>query len=352
MFEWQERPHSRLNPLTGEWVLVSPQRTERPWQGKIEAQETAAPLRYDPDCYLCPGNPRAGGERNPQYTATFAFDNDFPALVPETPVARFDDAGLRVAESEPGVTRVLCFSPDHDLTLARMDTAAIEGVIDAWQHQNAELGGRAAINYVQIFENRGAMMGASNPHPHCQIWANHRRPDEIIKEQAGQEKWVAEHASCLLCDYLAREQQSEQGDRIVCSNGGFVTIVPFWAVWPYETLIIGRRHFPNLGDLTADERRDLAAILKETLTRYDNLFQSPCPYSMGFHQSPSDGQPHEAWHFHAHFYPPVLRSATVRKFMVGYELLAMPQRDITPELAAERLRSLSSVHYSSRAGNR
>lgn len=334
-----------MNPLTGEWVLVSPQRTERPWQGKIERPETPAPLRYDPDCYLCPGNPRAGGQRNPPYTGTFAFDNDFPALVPDTPVARFDDAGLRVAESEPGITRVLCFSPDHDLTLARMEIAGIESVINAWQRENAELGARPMLNYVQIFENRGAMMGASNPHPHCQIWANHRLPGEIVKEQAAQEEWLKQRASCLLCDYLSRE---EPGERVVCGNASFVTLVPFWALWPFETLVIARRHFPNLGDLTADERRDLAAILKETLTRYDNLFESPCPYSMGFHQCPCDGKPHGAWHFHAHFYPPVLRSATVRKFMVGYELLAMPQRDITAESAAKRLRSLSSVHYSGR----
>lgn len=339
MFEWQQHPHSRLNPLTGEWVLVSPQRTARPWQGEIERAEHPAPLPYDPACYLCPGNERAGGHRNPRYEHTFVFTNDFPALVPETPPSHFDESGLQVAEAEPGITRVLCFSPIHDLTLARMETAAIVNVVDEWRAQNAELASMPLVNYVQIFENRGQMMGASNPHPHCQIWASHRIPNEISKEQASQRAWMKSKSTCLLCDYLALEKSSE---RVVAANAGFTALVPFWAVWPFEILIISARHFGNLADLTARDRDDLADILKRVTTRYDNLFESPCPYSMGFHQAPSDAENHDEWHFHAHFLPPVLRSATIRKFMVGYELLAMPQRDITPESAAARLRECHS----------
>jgi UDPglucose--hexose-1-phosphate uridylyltransferase len=342
MLEFQERPHSRFNLLTGEWVLVSPQRTQRPWQGQVERAEKPESIVYDPACYLCPGNLRAGNHRNPPYTGTFAFDNDFPVMVPGTPLQRSDEMGLRVAETEPGMARVLCFSPVHDLTLARMDTSAIGGVIEAWHDQNAQLGAVPLVNYVQIFENRGQMMGASNPHPHCQIWASHRIPNEIQKEQVSQENWLQSRGRCLLCDYLAIERS---GERIVTENNGFVALVPFWAVWPFETLIVARRHVAGLGDLRADECADLADILKRVTTRYDNLFQSPCPYSMGFHQCPADGNEHEAWHLHAHFLPPVLRSATVRKHMVGYELLAMPQRDITPETAAAQLRSLPATHY-------
>jgi UDPglucose--hexose-1-phosphate uridylyltransferase len=342
MFEWQQRPHARLNPLTGEWVLVSPQRTARPWQGEIERVQHSPPLSYDPACYLCPGNERAGGHRNPPYQDTFVFTNDFPALVPDTPPGRFGDSELRVAEAEPGITRVVCFSPIHDLTLSRMTTAAIGNVVAEWCAQNRELGSMPLVNYVQIFENRGQTMGASNPHPHCQIWASHRIPNEIAKEQASQRGWMKSKSTCLLCDYLALENNSE---RVVTANAGFVALVPFWAVWPFEILIVGRRHAGEISGLNAGERAELADILKRVTTRYDNLFESPCPYSMGFHQSPSDSEKHDEWHLHAHFLPPVLRSAAIRKFMVGYELLAMPQRDITPEEAAARLRELPDVHY-------
>jgi UDPglucose--hexose-1-phosphate uridylyltransferase len=253
-----------------------------------------------------------------------------------------NEGGLLVAEAEPGAARVLCFSPVHDLTLARMDPADIEAVVRAWREESARLGAEPAVNYVQIFENRGAMMGASNPHPHCQIWANHRIPSEVLKEQLAQESWVRSRGSCLLCDYLSLELG---GERIVALNEDFVALVPFWAVWPFETMIVARRHFSGFGEFRDGECGGLADILRQMTVRFDNLFESACPYSMGFHQCPSDGARHEEWHFHAHFYPPLLRSATVRKFLVGYEMLAMPQRDITAEAAAERLRSLSSVHY-------
>lgn len=297
---------------------------------------------YDPSCYLCPGNVRAGGHRNPQYTETFAFDNDFPALVPDTPPRRYDERELLVAEAEPGIARVLCFSPLHNLTISRMTNEAIEKVVEAWREQNEQLRAVPWVRNVQIFENRGQMMGASNPHPHCQIWANHRIPDEIRKEEQSQTDWLKKRGSCLLCNYLALELESE---RMVTQNEAFAAVVPFWAVWPFETMILARRHFAGLSDMRVEEHALLADILRQITTRYDNLFQSPCPYSMGFHQQPFDSEHGGSWHFHAHFYPPVLRSANVRKFMVGYELLAMPQRDIRPELAAERLRSLPARHY-------
>jgi UDPglucose--hexose-1-phosphate uridylyltransferase len=341
LLEWQGRPHCRLNPLTGEWVLVSPQRTERPWQGQTEAVTAPAPV-YDPSCYLCPGNERAGGHRNPPYTGTFAFENDYPALLADTPESHWERAGLMVAEGERGVCRVLCFSPRHDLTVARMPVPEIQEVIAAWRHEDAELSALPFVRYVQIFENRGQMMGASNPHPHCQIWANQRIPNEITKEQKAQQDWFSQRKHCLLCEYLALE---EAGERLVAANAGFVAVVPFWALWPFETMVIARRHVGAMAELSEVECAELADILKQVTTRYDNLFRTSCPYSMGFHQRPLQIAETDGWHFHAHYYPPVLRSATIRKFMVGYEMLAMPQRDITPEAAAERLRSLPAVHY-------
>lgn len=340
MFDLKQHPHRRYNPLTREWVLVSPQRSERPWQGQLEKSGSAVEPTYDPECYLCPGNERAAGARNPQYDGTFVFDNDFAALRPDTPPGRMSEADLLVAEAEPGICRVVCFSPRHDLAIARMNVDQLRAVVDTWTEQYRELGGLPAINWVQIFENRGAMMGASNPHPHCQIWANQTAPNEARKESIAQAEFHADRNRCLLCSYLSEELKS--GERLVCANESFQALVPFWAVWPFETMIVSKRHLTALDELAEEERDRLADILKQVTTRYDNLFATPFPYTMGFHQRPTDGQLHPEWHFHAHFYPPLLRSATVRKFMVGYELLGMPQRDITPELASSRLREVGS----------
>ncbi|HEX6504340.1 MAG TPA: UDP-glucose--hexose-1-phosphate uridylyltransferase [Terriglobales bacterium] len=340
-----EKPHRRFNPLTGAWVLVSPQRLERPWQGQVETPVTPPAADYDPDCYLCPGNARAAGQRNPNYTSTHAFTNDFSALVPDASPTRCDEAGrgLLVAEGESGICRVVCFSPRHDLALSRMQVPGIVAVVDLWAAQWNELGTRPDINYVQIFENRGELMGCSNPHPHGQIWASQKIPDEPRKEQQAQIAYHEKNGSCLLCDYLGLEHQQKQ--RIVCENPHFVAIVPFWAVWPFETMLIAKQHLRDITGLDHSARTALAEILKELTVRYDNLFATSFPYSMGFHQAPTDGSPHPEWHLHAHFYPPLLRSATIRKFMVGYEMLAEPQRDMTPEVAAEHLRAVSHVHY-------
>ena len=343
MFDLSTHPHRRFNPLTREWVLVSPHRTKRPWRGQVEKAPREALNAYEPDCYLCPGNRRAGGNRNPDYTGTFVFDNDFAALLPETPAGRFDREGLLVAEGEPGRCRVICFSPRHDLTLARMEPEEIREVVDTWAEQFAELGGMPGIGYVQIFENRGAMMGCSNPHPHCQIWANASLPNEIRKELEAQRDYLAARGSQLLGDYLQLEIREKE--RVVIENDHFVVLVPFWAVWPFETMILSRGAAAGLDEFTEAERDALADILRRMAIRYDNLFEISFPYSMGFHQRPTDGERHPEWRFHAHYYPPLLRSATVKKFMVGYELLAMPQRDITPEAAAARLREMSERHY-------
>jgi UDPglucose--hexose-1-phosphate uridylyltransferase len=330
-------PHRRLNRLTGEWLLVSPHRTARPWQGQVEEHPVERRPAYDPTCYLCPGNERAGGARTDEYTSTYVFDNDFAALKPDTPDLRLDVEGLLVARSERGICRVVCFSPRHDLTLGEMTPEAIGRVIDTWTGQYTELGAVDWVNHVLVFENRGAMMGASNPHPHGQIWANERLPNEPARESHQQQAYAA-RGGCLLCDYLAAELKEDE--RVVCHNDHFVTLVPFWAVWPFETLVLPRAHGGALTDLDAAERDGLADILRRTARRYDRLFDVTFPYSMGFHQRPTTGAGYPGWHLHAHFYPPLLRSATVRKFMVGYELLAQPQRDITPESAAQRLRHL------------
>jgi UDPglucose--hexose-1-phosphate uridylyltransferase len=335
MFDWTQDPHRRFNPLTREWVLVSPHRTQRPWQGQMEKETAAAQPDYDPTCYLCPGNSRAGGVRNPEYTSTFVFDNDFAALKPNTPLASFAKDGLLVAESEPGICRVVCFSPHHNLTIANMEPADLRTVVDTWVEQYVDLGSHPEINYVQIFENRGAMMGASNPHPHCQIWSSHALPNEIVKEQSSLLAWREERGTCMLCEY---ERLEQSGERLVEANEHFLTLVPFWAVWPFETMVIARRHVASIDLLTLPERDSLADILKRTTARYDRLFDVSFPYSLGFHQRPTDGAAHDEHHMHLHFYPPLLRSATVRKFLVGYEMLATPQRDITPEAAAQRLR--------------
>jgi UDPglucose--hexose-1-phosphate uridylyltransferase len=340
---WQA-PHRRYNPLRGSWVLVSPQRTQRPWQGEVTKRTVGELVHYDPTCYLCPGNSRAGGHQNPKYTGVFAFDNDYAALLPDAPhVSSPEHHPLLVAESESGRCRVLCFHPDHSLTLARMRVDDITRVIEAWTEETRTLRAMPEISHVQIFENRGAMMGASNPHPHCQIWATQHIPDEPLAELAAQKTYQVEHGSCLLCDYLKVE--IERAQRIVLENDSFAAIVPFWAVWPFETLVLSRRHIGSFEDFSVAERLALAELLKRLTTHYENLFEVSFPYTMGFHQRPTDGETHSAWHFHAHFYPPLLRSAEIRKFMVGFEMLGMPQRDITPEQAAQRLRDTPEKHY-------
>lgn len=345
--ELKTTPHRRFNPLTREWVVVSPHRTQRPWQGKTEALTPDNQPQFDPTCYLCPGNQRAGGVKNPVYESTYVFDNDYPALLPDAPDNTVDKAGLMVGRTERGLCRVGCFSSRHDLTIPRMSNVELLEVIEMWTSQYRQLGALDWVNHVQVFENRGAMMGASNPHPHCQIWANETLPNQPERELASQQEYRRTKKSCLLCDYLELEKNSR--DRIVSENSAFIALVPFWAVWPFETLLLSKRHLGAMTELSQHEQMELADILKRLTTRYDNLFEISFPYSMGFHQKPTDNGDHTEWHFHAHYYPPLLRSATVQKFMVGYEMLGTPQRDITPESAAERLRNLPETHYRDRA---
>lgn len=339
LLKFTELPHRRWNPLLGEWVLVSPQRTQRPWQGQLEAVRSQLPPQYDPHCYLCPGNDRAGGHRNPVYENIFVFENDFAALLPESEPVQMREGELLIAQTERGICRVVCFSPRHDLTISSMSQAEVERAVRSWKEQYADLSRLEWVKHIQVFENRGEMMGASNPHPHCQIWANAEMPNIPAMEANSMGEFARTHRRCLLCAYAEIEERT--GERIVCENDEFLSIVPFWAVWPFEVLVLSRRHVGNFADFNDSLESALADILRRVTARYDNLFCSPFPYSMGFHQQPPRAVESTQWHFHAHYFPPLLRSAEIRKFIVGYELLAGPQRDITPETAAKRLRSCS-----------
>jgi UDPglucose--hexose-1-phosphate uridylyltransferase len=341
-----DSPHRRYNPLTQEWVLVSPHRAKRPWQGQVNKVPEAFLPVYDPSCYLCPGNERAGGIKNPEYTGTFVFTNDFAALLPESGGDSEDHHPLFTAVSETGICKVICFSPRHDLTLPQLSPQEAEQVINTWSRETEELFKNPNIAYVQVFENKGALMGCSNPHPHSQIWSQSIVPNEPAKELISQKAYFQEHGTALLLDYLAEEQM--RVERILFSNDHFTALVPFWAIWPFEVMVVAHRQVATLFELSPAERRDLADIFQQVTIAYDNLFEISFPYSMGFHQSPNDKQEHPEWVLHAHFYPPLLRSATVKKFMVGYELMAMPQRDITAETAAARLRELPKIHYTKR----
>jgi UDPglucose--hexose-1-phosphate uridylyltransferase len=340
VIELRERPHTRWNPLAKRWVLVSPHRTQRPWQGHTETIPAFAGERYDPACYLCPGNARANGASNPAYAGTHVFDNDFAALRPTDPPFQYEDGLLRAA-GERGLSRVLIYSPDHSLTMSRMTQPEALAVIALWRAQFAEIERIDWVRSIMIFENRGAMMGASNPHPHGQLWANESVPDEIAIEAVSQAEYFEAHAETLLSRYVAQELRARE--RIVIENDHFAALVPFWAVWPFETMIVPKRAYGAIADQTPEEDAALAAALRDLTARYDNVFDTPFPYSMGLHQRPVNDSAQPGWHFHMHFYPPLLRSATVRKFLVGYELMAWPQRDITPEAAAKHLREVRGI---------
>ncbi len=342
MQDFNDNPHRRYNILTGEWVLVSPHRTKRPWQGKNEQPAAFSKMSYDENCYLCPGNKRASGDTNPNYKKPFSFTNDFSALLEGIPETKFTD-GLLKAESESGICKVVCFSPNHGLTLPIMKVEEIISVIQLWQEEFISLGKIKDINYVQIFENKGAVMGCSNPHPHGQIWAQRSIPEEIIKKTKQQKQYWKEHNKSLLTSYLEQELASKE--RILIEDEHFVALVPYWAVWPYETMIVPRRKVQTIAQLSEEEIRSFAKIIKILTIKYDNIFKTSFPYSAGIHQAPTDKLGYEEWHMHMSFYPPLLRSSTVKKFMVGYEMFANPQRDITAEQAASKIKSQSDVHY-------
>ena len=342
MSPFDTMPHRRRNPLTGEWVTVSPQRAERPWQGEETAGVPASVSAYDPECYLCPGNTRATGASNPHYVGPWAFDNDFPALcdAEATPVQSYPlsvsggDPELFTASPVAGRCRVLCYHPDHRKTLSTLSKDEASAVVALWVEEVRSL--RAQYQWVQVFENRGMAMGCSNQHPHGQIWAVDSLPNEAVKELAQQQAWFDAHGSLLLRVY--RDQEVALGDRLVVDNTYWTAIVPYWAVWPFETLVLPRRHIEHLDALQPDEQRALADLLGTLMRGYDTFFNTPCPYTMGWHGAPGM-RAMPSWQLHAHIYPPLLRSASVRKHMVGYEMLSEVQRDLTPELAAARLRN-------------
>ena len=345
-FNQKQHPHRRYNPLLDEWILVSPQRASRPWQGQTEKRTEEKLPAHDEHCYLCSGNLRINGEKNPEYKGVYVFANDFGSLMKEEVESSFESSGFFTLQPERGINRVICFSENHSLTLPEMETDDIKKVVDVWQKQYEELGSLDYINHVQIFENKGQMMGCSNPHPHGQIWAQSSIPSIIAKTQENLKKYFEKNGTSLLEDYIKKEL--EINERIILENEDFVAIVPFWAVWPYETMIVSKRKLENLLQFSEAEKQSLASMIKDVTTKYDNLFEISFPYSAGIHQSPTDGDPHPEWHFHMHFYPPLLRNAEVKKFMVGYEMLAEPQRDITPEQSAQVLKGLSVVHYKSK----
>ncbi len=337
-------PHMRVNILTGEKVLVSPHRSKRPWQGKQEEVAVDKKNEYEPECYLCPGNTRADGTQNPDYQQNFTFVNDFSALLKDSSTAVDNEDDLLIKEGIRGICKVLAFTSRHDLTLATMPEEDIVTVVKLWQKEFDELRQNDWIKYIQIFENKGAIMGCSNPHPHGQIWSQSSLPVEVEKELKQQKLYFDKHGKTLLSAYIALEQRKDE--RIIYQNDSFVVLVPFWAAWPYETMIVSKRAVQYVTEFTEQEQRDLAAALKVLTVKYDNLFNTSFPYSAGIHQAPVNSGEFPEWHWHMHFYPPLLRSATVKKFMVGYEMMANPQRDITAELAAQQLKDLSTQHYS------
>ncbi|MCE0493652.1 UDP-glucose--hexose-1-phosphate uridylyltransferase [Vibrio salinus] len=343
LFNPVDDPHRRYNPLTGQWVLVSPHRAKRPWSGQDEAPSDQILPPYDEKCFLCPTNTRISGDKNPDYQGTYVFSNDFAALKPDTPEAPESENPLFRTQSARGLSRVICFSPDHNKTLPELPVDKIRGVIDTWNEQLEELG--QEYLWVQAFENKGETMGCSQPHPHGQIWANSFLPNEIERKDMNLRAYQVQHGSNLLVDYVKAELES--AERVVVETTHWVAVVPYWAAWPFETLLLPKMHIRRMSELNEEQKSDLALALKKLTSRYDNLFQCSFPYSMGWHYAPffKDGSGIEHWQLHALFYPPLLRSATVRKFMVGYEMLAETQRDLTAEQAAERLRSLSDIHY-------